>query len=622
MKIKNLNVQSLRGIAVISVILFHLEPDLFSGGFIGIDLFLFISGFVLYPSLNKILQKNDFYSVLYSTLLFLSSRAKRLFPTFFVSVSLFLPIILLLVPVGRDMSLAFQQLLSAFFVIANWSASSTSSDYFSHYPNLFLHLWSLSYEEQIYLLIIIFILCLYPIKSLRKNGLMAIAIVFFVLFLTSGYPNHSYYNFTFRLWEVGLGLVIGKLSAKIKLHLPLNFTRCCFIVVLIIALVNVEPVLIYRTFLLLVFSSLIIMQSESGAEGESLLSKVGNRSYALYLTHYPFIVFTKHYISATPQIRYFFIMLSFIMSIITAEFLYRKIEVRILNETFWIDLKRRYNVKRGVSVSAITVVLICALSWGINESRFFGFNEHAVAPKFQKILFECDVTESFKDACVFGQSTRSIALVGDSHASAIAPVFLAVSRDLDVTLHVYAYKGCKYVKPELLSKLGKTLIDKRCLLRNNLVNIFLKDNTFDVVYFAFRSQDCSNNEFAGLCGDTLTKKIIKSLEQEEEAIVLTPVPEFEDVNLFPPRRLLETYVAASRTYPKLAISDQVIRDTENIIKNSSVKYINTMEHLCDEAFCYRKKAGQWLWVDSNHLSKTGAMKLQKSIILTLTRLGD
>lgn len=619
MKVRDQRVQLLRGVAILSVLLFHLEPDYFQGGFVGIDLFLFISGYVLYPSLRDIVYVNDFKALLSSCASFTIRRFRRLFPSFFFMFTCSLMLFPLIIPVGKDFSLSLQQLISAFFIAANWSASQVSSDYFSHYPNLFLHLWSLSYEEQIYLLIILLFLILFPFKRLRKQSLFVVIILFFSSLLLSGYPTHSYYNFMFRLWEFGAGMLLAYFSSvqKVGFRLGNGIHLLLYCLLFLLMLVNIENVLIFRLFTLLSVSSLILLSSGNSVKALNWLQEIGNRSYSIYLFHYPFLVYSKNYLPSLQSHRELIVIASLVLSLLFAEIVYRRIEVKVLNDAFWNRNLWRIKSNHLILVLCPLLIAISVCLWALNEQRFFGFNKHDAAPSFQKVLEGCDVTSAWHDPCVYGKSNLAIALVGDSHASALAPLFASLVKKTGFEVHIYSYKGCKYVKMALLAPANSKLLDSNCRTRNEVVSNLLASNRYEKVFVSFRSQDCSSNQFIGLCGSSFTQLVIDSVAQEQEVILLTPVPEFVDMELFPPRRLFEPYTEAPFTFSKSDILPQVHVDTFLITTQLPQRSINTSLGLCNYSTCLRKELGKWLWIDSNHLSKEGANKLSKYIELTL-----
>lgn len=621
---KLLYVQQLRGIAILSVILFHLEPDFFSGGYVGIDLFLFVSGLVLFPSLRNIAQSSSAKSMFLSGVSFAKRRFQRLFPSFFIFTALSLPILLVLVPVGKDLSLSLQQLVSAYLLSANISAAQVSSDYFSHYPNLFLHLWSLSYEEQIYILALLLIFLIYPVKVLRKFTLLIIVITFIALSISSDYPNNSYYSFSFRLWEFAIGLIFGNFLSRTtgRIQLAKGQTRILIVLLLAVMLVEVSDYHIFRLLIVISIASVVLLIDESPRQQKDWLARAGDRSYVLYLFHYPPLVFVKHYIPAQPPLREGYVLFALVLSLLVSEIVFRSTESRVLNGTLWEKLSNKKKARSALLLSGVFMFLLCSLSWIANEYRFFGFNRHDISPRFLKELSGCDITNSFDTPCKFGEGEKTIALVGDSHASVLAPVFKEVSKELGFQLHVLAYKGCKYVNPSTLPKTSNLLLDRKCQNRNNMVDLMLRKNRYEKVFFSFRSQDCSINDFAGLCGDTLTNLIIQSLASEDEAILFTPVPEFTDVQLFPPRRLFEPYREATRTFPRTKILNQVKIDTRLIETKLPTKHITTIDSFCRESICLRRALGEWLWIDSNHLSQAGASRLANSIKMNMSGFRD
>ena len=157
------DIQALRGISVLGVLLFHLFPTFFKSGFLGVDVFFVISGFLLTPSIKRIVeaersnqkqQLKEFYL----------RRFFRLTPALVATVILFSIWMFLFGPLGEQ-RFAFIQGLTALMYLANIQAFRLSQgDYFNPDPNGLLHTWSLSTEEQIFIVLPFILIFLFKSK--------------------------------------------------------------------------------------------------------------------------------------------------------------------------------------------------------------------------------------------------------------------------------------------------------------------------------------------------------------------------------------------------------------------------------------------------------------------------
>ena len=157
------DIQSLRGLAVIAVVLFHSSESYFPLGYLGVDVFFVISGFVVTPLIVRVFlsQGTEIHQPLSKLKEFFIGRFYRLAPAMAVTIVVSSVLIFLFAPVSEHSKFA-KQGIASLFLLGNFGAFKYSGDYFSPNPNALVHLWSLSVEEQIYLLIpvILFIIAL------------------------------------------------------------------------------------------------------------------------------------------------------------------------------------------------------------------------------------------------------------------------------------------------------------------------------------------------------------------------------------------------------------------------------------------------------------------------------
>ena len=209
------DIQGLRAIAVGLVVLYHLWPGKLAGGFIGVDVFFVISGFLITSHLVKnppasLRELGNFWI----------RRVKRLLPASFLVLGSTLLGIRLLAPetVWRDWG---YQVLAATFYVENWSLAAASVDYLAtdNAPSAVQHFWSLSVEEQFYLLWPLIIGGLFIVGTItRKKGLFTpcVGVMLFLfaslaysVYLTNTEPGVAYFSTLARGWELAVGGLIA-----------------------------------------------------------------------------------------------------------------------------------------------------------------------------------------------------------------------------------------------------------------------------------------------------------------------------------------------------------------------------------------------------------------------------
>ena len=199
------HVDALRAISVIFVILFHLNPKVFSYGFLGVDIFFVISGYVITNSLyDQQIRKKE--SIFY----FYVKRVKRIFPILFLVIFSFLITYIFLSPLKGDTNFFLESAMSSLVGLSNLYFINNEINYFfTDEINPLLHTWSLGIEEQFYLIYPVLLVLIY--KALKGNIekisgyiFLLIIISFTVYYFEDGVIG-NFYSPVARFWEIGLG---------------------------------------------------------------------------------------------------------------------------------------------------------------------------------------------------------------------------------------------------------------------------------------------------------------------------------------------------------------------------------------------------------------------------------
>ncbi|MFL4472377.1 acyltransferase family protein [Paeniglutamicibacter sp. MACA_103] len=307
------DIQGLRAIAVSLVVVYHLWPERLTGGFIGVDVFFVISGFLITSHLMKRPPKS------WSDLLtFWMRRVKRLLPASFLVLGVTLAAIPLFAPVTVWKDWASQIVASTFYV-QNWRLASTSVDYLAadNAVSAVQHFWSLSVEEQFYLFWPVIIAGLVALAvMLRKKPTVVVALgialivaasLVFSSISTVTEPGIAYFSTFTRAWELAIGALAAVLPAATTLLRHSRFNAIlAWIGLLAIAYAGVTysgatPFPGYAAALPVLGTALVIWANASHAHSPNgLLSHpvarfLGDHSYSIYLWHWPLIVFLPFY---------------------------------------------------------------------------------------------------------------------------------------------------------------------------------------------------------------------------------------------------------------------------------------------------------------------------------------
>ncbi|MCX0343644.1 acyltransferase [Acinetobacter radioresistens] len=422
------DIQILRGLAVAFVVFFHLETAGLSSGFLGVDVFFVVSGFLM-----AILYKTG------QTKPFFERRAKRLIPAYFATVVLTLLASLFIVLPSELEQVVTQSIYSLFFAnnIGFWMQNSyfSKSDF-----NPLLHLWSLGVEIQFYLIV--------PLLAwiFRKSkALLPLAILFSFaacIFIVGISPKTSFFMMPLRMWEFLIGFATAcyfTLNGGVK-YKNLNIIGLIGLIILIaIPFMNVDgqslnrmlghPSL-YALGVCLATASIIafglpniIVSSFIGR----LFAKVGDYSYSIYLVHFPIIVLYLYQPFSGTRLypeRYSDKVILLILIALAAFFMHRFIEARRIN-----------NIMKVYGASLISIIVLIGAT---NVLPSFMYNEreqNIFSGLKDRAQYRCGklmrITNPRDISCKLNEQNfnKSVLLVGNSHADSIKQSFQKVANE-------------------------------------------------------------------------------------------------------------------------------------------------------------------------------------------------
>lgn len=306
-------IQSLRGIAIILVIFFHLNENLFFLGFLGVDIFFVISGFIISKNIteNYIIKKET------SIKIFFIKRFLRLYPSLFliITISTFLFLILSFRVQNEYFIHIYKSAISSLLGFSNFYFSVSKENYFFNDQNPFLHTWSLSLEEQFYLLSFFFLSIFIKFQTKIKFLFLIIFIIFSLII----FNENNFYHLHYRFYEFLIGSLVYFLP-KFK-NIKINSLKYFILFLLVISFIffnfidreKVELIILFTSVLtsLLVYLLINYKFFLNSIFRNNFFIHLGDLSYTLYLVHFPIIIILNF---LTPS-KYIFLSNVFVLLI-------------------------------------------------------------------------------------------------------------------------------------------------------------------------------------------------------------------------------------------------------------------------------------------------------------------
>lgn len=347
------DIQSLRAFAVMLVIAGHLFPSIIKGGFIGVDLFFVISGFVITLQMSKLYTANP------STFLreFYSRRIKRILPSaLLVTIASIVATSYFLGPVAANEA-KLDGVWTTLF-LGNFHFHTMALDYFATgtQPSPLQHYWSLSIEEQFYLLWpALFLLLAIKVKTLRVKQIFLFSVIVIslssALYLAELKSEPIFFLSTTRIWELAFGALLA--ISAISIRVPKTIVYLSLGVLLLFS-IFVAPTMQWPGFagipIVIAAGTILINNPRLGQAGilkTKFFSYVGDLSYLLYLWHWPIYVIIKaNSITFGTSEKLYILLLTAILAMVTHHFFENPIR-------FSSKIKPQGTIAIGISVVTV-----------------------------------------------------------------------------------------------------------------------------------------------------------------------------------------------------------------------------------------------------------------------------
>lgn len=654
-------VQGLRAIAVLLVLLFHVWPDLVPGGYVGVDVFFVISGYLITGLLVK-----EFHATGRINLpRFYGRRIRRLIP----AASLVLFVVALSVPLlppVRWEGTARDIIFSA-FNIQNWWLAYQSVDYLAsdNPPSILKHFWSLSVEEQFYIVWPLILLAAgYAAKRFSvASGRVLLFVVVAVLALsllhsalfTRSNPAAAYFATTTRAWELALGGLIFMLALPERTR---GFIRELVVIVGLL-LVICSALLLDRSTaypgiiaMLPVLGGTLLIVGSTDQQGRSFgrilevkpLQYLGDVSYSLYLWHWPVLILYTVLMGRQPDVLGGLAVVG--LSCVLAHITKTQVEDRFRGQTRsarWIAapgilalslslavtssllIRQGGGGAAGVGVETSDASLVvdsgypgaAMLTHGIaplTTDNYVPSPVHAALDR-SDAYGRCIAADGVSElkSCAYGnpEGTYHVLLVGDSHAVHWFPAFDEISKQRGWRMTGLSKSACAFGAQPVKTKFGDEALD--CTEWNRLARRWVVDTRPDLVVFA---QSIAHNavgaatkdESAEMIGEGLAQVWRELIDYGIRVVAIKDTPWMgQNVPDCLSRRGAQPSDCNRNRRQAVEFREDPLEVAHHKVRGTVLVDVNNT--ICDPQSCRSVVGNVLVWKDSHHLTATFARSL-------------
>lgn len=602
------DIQLLRCIAVLAVVINHLHWNMIplNGGFRGVDVFFVISGYVITASILRS-ERSGNHFVLGQ---FLLRRVRRLFPAVFIT-AIAVAVVSLITQsyINVQQETAKSGFASVFFVINYWFARKHEGYFTPSYPNPLTHLWSLSVEEQFYLVLGIFLFVVNKVKAKLSGAFVTIALAVSggvslllglmpqllpsldrapLYFSDQLLPFYSLHTRAFQLlagvllaifnsrneqfiFVVGkklqsASLVIGSALLAYSLGVFGNGSE--------INAISVAVVL--ATVLLIATNAYDIPKLHHSRIGQ-LFIRIGDYSYVLYLVHWPVIIYGRNLFGESAQVYIGEIIIMWLLALLFGKYVERRLSVNRepRAKVVWAS----FGIGQALVISAMAVLLVVGnhqqasarggvVAWNVVDSRC------------NQETGECGI--------VLPGSTQSAVLEGDSHAAAFLNSFVSVATAQGFNARSFAKEG------DGLATTANTP--------------FANGHDWTVVSI-FKSTGWSAKEISSY---TNHLRSLASTPGVSKIVVFLDNPIIS--NWRSPSLIVHSR-GLSRSNAEVARTSDLQQELNLLIDEGlPILVIDPFDFVCTNTWCPTRINGRDLYFDNNHLTVEGAVRLEAVLI--------
>lgn len=664
-------IQGLRAIAVLAVIAFHLWPSIVRGGFVGVDVFFVVSGYLITGHLVRDAERRGKVDVLE----FWARRMRRLLPASLLVLGVVAVVGVAALPVAEWPSLG-RNLIGSTFYVENWVLAADATDYWAQAAAAppTQHYWSLSVEEQFYFLwplVFAVVVMLVRRRSvhLHKAALLLLGAIVvcglgYSVWYSVASPEVAYFSTFTRAWEFALGGFVGlSLRLRPRGNGERNILSWMGVAAILLAVLLVTSDMDFPgwiallptlgTAAVLLAGRPVSRWSFSSVSSRRSVMYIGDISYSLYLWHWPLVVLLPALLHRELRLldKLGVLLVTFVLAALTKRF----VEDPARRAKWLVGPKPVRTFAFAGLASAVLLVVGLALpaaastitSGGLAEANRVAMQQDDCVGASAALGTECgqdlfrdgipaaDIVFQDFDArieecfsqddnaelidCRFGTSSDpslKVALVGDSHAGALAPGLIRLAEEREWDLHVYLKPGCPWSDTVRFREDGNTTAVENCVAWRDQVTDALSDaspafdavvtTSYAIVGNMVEAQGGASAYDTSVAALSRTWNGFLDANPSAKLIVVRDNPNWDNSPVVCLQQggdgmsCVETLEQAfSNPDPQLAAADST----------AGVSILDLTDVYCPDGVCRSVIGGLQVYRDAHHLSKSFALSL-------------
>lgn len=649
------DIQGLRAIAVAAVVLYHAGVPFLPGGYVGVDVFFVISGFLITAHLLSSLERDG--RVKFAS--FYARRVRRILPASFVVLALSVVAALLWFP-PLLMNEVWKGALATALYVPNMLFAAEGTNYLAETaPSVFQHYWSLGIEEQFYLLWPLLLAFGWGVlRSRRTLGLVLVTLVALsfaaCVFLTFYAQPWAFFSLPTRAWELGMGGLVAFALSRRPVILPdwaapaAGWAGVAGILGSVVLLNSDTAFPGYWAMLPVASTALVILagaNDSSHGPSRTLSARpmlfIGAISYSLYLVHWPALIIPD--VATGGSLPQWLTLLIAVLCVPAAWLMYKYVE-NPARSAQWLVRARPRRSLFGAAVASVAAIALATGAYGFSSTQVLSTNETAPAavasnpPIFTEFV-PSNLTPSLRDTadsqpviyddgchrnfasvdstgCVYGDdSLPRIVLFGDSHAAQWFPAVSAFATENGYSLEVHTKSSCPSVTADVKRK--GVFYGECSTWRQGVIDRLNQEEPAMVLLsnYGIERLPYSEGDHAVAWGTALSETIDRL---DVPVAVIADTPDLKDSpSICLSARLDDTHSCGkSRDFALKSITRSV---EESVTAERGVPLIDLTDFICDPEWCAPITGNVLIYRDAHHITTAFSSLLGEPLARELQR---